>query len=209
MKATDELCNGTDDDCDDAIDEGAVDTTTWYADGDDDGYGDPDVSQVACDQPDGYLADDTDCDDTSDAVFPGAEELCNTVDDDCDDAIDEGAVDVRTWYADADDDGYGDPDVSQVACNQPGGYVADDTDCDDVTTSVHPGAIEDCNGVDDDCNLGVAPLPLPSAIQARAIGPASCQWTTLQPRMIGICVTASTTIATATRTRTTWISPTG
>ena len=56
------------------------------------------------------------------------------------------------WYADLDGDGYGDPDDSITGCSQPTGYVADSSDCDDGESSVHPGADEYCNGLDDDCD---------------------------------------------------------
>ncbi|RZJ65946.1 MAG: T9SS type A sorting domain-containing protein [Flavobacterium sp.] len=57
------------------------------------------------------------------------------------------------WYADADGDGYGDAEVSQSACNQPVGYILDNTDCDDGLAAVNPGATEVAfNGVDDDCD---------------------------------------------------------
>jgi len=58
------------------------------------------------------------------------------------------------YYRDADNDTYGDPDNSTVACEPPEGYVDNSTDfdCDDSNPAVHPGATEVCNGIDDNCN---------------------------------------------------------
>ena len=149
-----EYCDGIDNDCDGTVDEDdAIDVSTWYADTDTDGYGDPASSDIDCDQPSGYVADDTDCDDTVASTYPGATEYCDGVDNDCDGTIDEDdAVDVSTWYADSDSDGYGDPASSDIDCDQPSGHVADDTDCDDTVATTYPGADEYCNGVDDDCD---------------------------------------------------------
>ncbi len=149
-----EVCNGIDDDCDGSADEdSAADAATWYADADSDGYGDAGSTTVACDAPVGYLADDSDCDDTSADVSPADTELCNGLDDDCDGSTDEdSAADAATWYADADSDGYGDASVTTDACSAPPGYVADDSDCDDTSSSVSPADTELCNGVDDDCD---------------------------------------------------------
>jgi FtsP/CotA-like multicopper oxidase with cupredoxin domain len=69
---------------------------------------------------------------------------------------DESCTYASTWYEDADNDGYGNPDVSTDACEQPEGFVADNTDCDDNNILVNPGVDEiPCNGVDDNCNLQI------------------------------------------------------
>jgi hypothetical protein len=149
-----EYCDGVDSDCDGTLDEDeAVDVSTWYADTDGDSYGDASVSDIDCAQPSGYVADDTDCDDSEGNTWPGATEYCDGVDSDCDGTLDEDeAADVATWYADTDGDSYGDASVSDIDCAQPSGYVADDTDCDDATASTNPGATEYCDGVDNDCD---------------------------------------------------------
>ncbi|MED5372623.1 MAG: putative metal-binding motif-containing protein [Myxococcota bacterium] len=150
----DEYCDGDDDDCDGIIDEDdSVDVSTWYADTDSDSYGDPSVSDIDCYQPSGDVADNTDCDDTDGAEYPGATEYCDGDDDDCDGDIDEDdAADVSTWYADTDSDSYGDPAISDIDCYQPSGYVADNTDCDDSDSSAYPTNSEYCDGIDNDCN---------------------------------------------------------
>ena len=87
-----EVCDGEDNDCDGEVDEDdAVDATLWYEDGDGDGYGDPTSPTVACDAPTGYVADNTDCDDDDGDVNPGAAEVFDGEDQDCDDLYDEGA----------------------------------------------------------------------------------------------------------------------
>ncbi len=149
-----EVCDGIDNDCDLDVDEDdAADATTWYMDGDSDGYGDAGVSDIDCYQPTGYVADDSDCDDSEPAANPGETEVCDGIDNDCDGSVDEDdAADAAIWYADSDGDGYGDTGVADIDCTQPTGYVADDTDCDDSDASVNPAATEVCNSVDDDCN---------------------------------------------------------
>ena len=160
-----EVCNGIDDDCDGDIDDAdsSVDLGTageWYGDADGDGYGNPTAVTTACDAPSGSVGDDSDCDDGNAAVNPGATEVCNTIDDDCDGAIDDAdsSVDLTTgtsFYGDADADGYGDAAVATVACAAPSGTVSDDADCDDTDSAVNPGATEVCNTVDDDCDGAV------------------------------------------------------
>ena len=145
-----EQCNGIDDNCNGSIDEG-VTAITWYADADGDGYGNAAVTVSNCAQPSGYVLDATDCDDTNGAINPGAAEVCNGIDDNCNGSIDEGVL--STFYADADADGYGNAAVSVQACSAPSGYVANATDCDDTNGAVNPGAAEvACNNIDDNCN---------------------------------------------------------
>ncbi len=148
-----ELCNGRDDDCDGEVDEdSASDATLWYADDDSDGYGNADDNLLACEAPPGFVADGSDCDDADPAVSPAGVELCNDVDDDCDEEIDEAdAADASTWYEDADHDGYGGVGM-EIACDAPSGYVDNPDDCDDTVGETHPGAAEQCNDIDDDCN---------------------------------------------------------
>jgi len=152
--AADERCNSLDDDCDGSTDEDdAVDARTWYADGDSDGFGDSTTTDTACAAPAGYVADKTDCDDSTSTTYPGADETCDGEDDDCDGDVDEDdAVDAKTVYADADGDGYGDPRYDARTCTSRSGYVANDRDCDDLDKAVNPAATETCDGVDDDCD---------------------------------------------------------
>ncbi|MBK7681529.1 MAG: putative metal-binding motif-containing protein [Bacteroidetes bacterium] len=154
-----EICDGgIDNDCDglsDDADPSVMGQITWYADADGDGYGDLATGVLTCNQPLNYILDNSDCNDAVAAINPGATEVCNGIDDDCDgdtDDDDQNVVGQATWYADADGDTYGDAGVSTTSCNQPIGYVSNNTDCDDADNSINPGATEACNGVDDDCN---------------------------------------------------------
>jgi len=151
--AADELCNGEDDDCDGDVDEDdALDALTWYEDLDGDGYGDPAVTAIACAAPADFVDIADDCDPTDGAQYPGADEVCNGEDDDCDGDVDEDAIDDQPWFIDNDGDGYGDSTVIEFACDQPPSFVDNDEDCDDADPDVNPAAEEVCNGIDDDCD---------------------------------------------------------
>ncbi len=150
----DEVCDGLDNNCDTFADEGLG--QTFYADSDGDGHGDPASTVEDCQAPAGHVDNDTDCDDTNDAVFEGAPEVCDEIDNDCDEAIDvedPDIVDAEVWYADTDADGYGGMATTVTACEKPPGYVLDGTDCDDARADVHPGAVEICyDGMDNNCD---------------------------------------------------------
>ncbi len=124
-----EVCDGIDNDCNNEIDEGV--TETYYDDADGDGFGDPESSVEACEALSGTVPNSNDCDDADDTIHPGADELCDGLDNDCDDIVDNDLTSA-TWYADADGDGYGDPDTGTEACEQPTGFVDNDWDCNDA-----------------------------------------------------------------------------
>jgi hypothetical protein len=105
----------------------------------------------------GYTAEGTctgsmdDCDDTNAAINPGATEVCDGIDNNCDGNIAEGVQ--TTFCADADADGFGNAAVSVLACFGPMGYVLDNTACDDTNGAINPDATEmPGNGLDDDCD---------------------------------------------------------
>jgi hypothetical protein len=86
-----EICDGRDNNCDGQVDGAdAAEAQTYFRDADNDGYGDSSDTVRACGAPVGYVADDTDCDDTDAATNPGADEVCDgTIDDNCDGSVDE------------------------------------------------------------------------------------------------------------------------
>ena len=154
-----EICDGVDNDCDGDTDvEGVQGAPLWRLDADGDGYGRQDTieAETACTAPDRHVADASDCDDGDPDVHPGADELCDEVDNDCDGELDEDdATDAPIFYTDADGDGYGDPKAPVAACSQPSGAVDDATDCDDALYFTHPDADEHCDDRDNDCDGSV------------------------------------------------------
>jgi len=175
---------GQDNDCDgDSIE--ANGAKFWYWDADGDQHGDKNIPPVfrctaPTDEPDDCQPSPTtdctispdhwrpdieadDCNDTSDKVKPGALEICDNIDQDCDGKIDESAVDAPFWYRDEDGDGYLNTNKAQIAivqgCSQPGEVAAECPDnkapctalwlkegtaifedCNDASPDIHPGA---------------------------------------------------------------------
>jgi len=93
-----------------------------------------------------------DCDDQDPNRFPGAEEWCDGVDQDCDGAVDDHAMDAVEGWLDLDGDGFAGPDGVVFVCPETPGVHWEITDCDDTRTSVFPGALEVCDGLDTDCD---------------------------------------------------------
>jgi alpha-tubulin suppressor-like RCC1 family protein len=142
-----ETCDGADNDCDGSVDENVQ--TTYYRDADGDSYG-TSSTKLACSKPSGYATRSGDCNDASASIKPGATEVCDGKDNDCDGSTDEGVK--KTWYQDADRDTYGDPNTSTLACTAPSGYVSRAGDCRDTASDYLPGATEWCDGTDNDCD---------------------------------------------------------
>ena len=137
-----ELCDGVDTDCNGTVespdDQEGLDFVLWFNDGDGDGFGNPGgpwPDNPDCTQPQpGYVANSDDCVDDDAAIHPGADEVCDGIDNDCDSATLPGGADE-----DVDGDGV---------------WACDETpDCDDANVDAFPGNDETCgDGVDNDCD---------------------------------------------------------
>ena len=153
-----EVCNGADDNCNGQIDESVL--KTFYKDNDGDGYGSV-TSQIACTAPTGYTLNAGDCNDFNKLIYPGATEICNDLDDDCNGVADDGLA-TKTIYKDNDGDSFAaDNAAKQDKCNVPvnwalakdvNGDGKSDWDCDDSDVTTYPGAVDKCDGKDNDCN---------------------------------------------------------
>ena len=143
-----EICDSIDNDCNEEIDENVGEV--FFVDYDRDGVGNSDESMLLCEPEDGMSEIGGDCNDTNDTVYPQAPEICDGIDNDCDGNVDEDGSII--FYADVDQDGFGDPQSQQQACSAPQGYTTDDSDCDDLDSNISPLTIETCDGVDNNCN---------------------------------------------------------
>jgi hypothetical protein len=144
-----EICDNLDNDCDGEIDENG--TFPFYQDSDGDGWGNPNISVQACFTPPGYVSNNGDCNDNNSNINPGATEICDGIDNNCNGQTDENGN--TTFYADNDNDGFGNPNITIVACNAPSGYVSNNGDCNDNNSNINPGAVEiPGNGIDEDCD---------------------------------------------------------
>jgi hypothetical protein len=144
----DEVCDGVDSDCDGQIDEDVAIVAFW--DRDLDGYGDPLLSRRVCQLPPDGSTTAGDCDDLDATVFPGADELCDGADNNCDGEADTGVT--VAWFPDADGDGHGVPGSSVDACVGPPGTAPTDDDCNDLEPLAWTGTDDVCDGVDNNCD---------------------------------------------------------
>ena len=148
-RAQDDICDQVDNDGDGFIDEDAPLSVFW-ADLDADGFGDLFNTVVDCGVFPGHVDNFDDCDDADATQHPGADEVCNGEDDDCDETIDEEVTDA--FFLDEDGDGYGLTAETASACELPDGYAEVAGDCNDGNEAIHPGAEEVCDGLDNDCD---------------------------------------------------------
>ena len=123
---------------------------TWYQDLDGDGFGNPDQTKLACEQPTGYVSDNADFNDTSELSYPGASEICN---DDLDNDGD-GFTDCDDFDCDCDESN----NCHDGIDNDGDGFIdCDDFDCDcDESNNCDDGIDNDGDGFIDcddfDCN---------------------------------------------------------
>src|SRR5258705_75183 len=109
-----EQCNSIDDNCNGQVDE-TLNFITFYADADADGYGNPTVSVVSCLQPNGFVEDNTDCNDNDITVHA-----------------------PQQYYVDADNDSYGSTTTAMLCSSTaPTGYSTNNSDCNDNDETVH------------------------------------------------------------------------
>ncbi len=124
-----ETCNGKDENCNGQIDEGLTMTTTW-PDVDKDGYGAINGAPATGCSSSSRAPNNKDCNDNDAKIHPGAAEVCNGFDDNCNGSVDEG-VKIRCgvgWCA-----RYG-------------------PTCDPNLCMVGEPIVETCNYFDDDCD---------------------------------------------------------
>ena len=155
---------------------------TYYVDVDNDGFGSSlDTGMVACTNPGaGYVTNNTDCDDAENTVYPGAPEICDGLDNNCLNGVDDGLTFI-TYYEDNDGDNFGSSN-SVSLCEAPvSGYALVDGDCNDNNAGINPDAMEIAdNGIDENCDgtdnyagltefalsaISIAPNPTSGSIQ--------------------------------------------
>jgi hypothetical protein len=137
-------------------------TILYYIDADQDGFGsNTQIALCSNTAPIGYATINGDCNDNTNTVNPLAQEICDGLDNDCDgliDMADPSITNLVVWYADADGDGFGNPTVSLIQCNQPIAYVLNNTDCNDTNPLEKPNQVWYTDADGDDYATGVATI---------------------------------------------------
>ena len=123
-------------------------------DRDGDGFGNGAVTQLACTAPNGFVAIAGDCNDSNPNINPSSNELCDNVDNNCNNSIDEG-LSLTQYYEDNDGDGFGNSTIFTSSCDQPAGFVTQNGDCNDQNPNIHPNAPEQCDNIDNNCNNNI------------------------------------------------------
>ena len=155
-----ERCNAIDDDCNGLRDYRVARGDTEDDDGDD--YADPRCL--------GVPMEEVDCADRDPTSYPGAPEVIDLYDNDCDGIID-GECTMAAYYVDADRDGFGDASSEPVtSCSPVAGSVTLSGDCADGDPTRYPGRSEDCDGDDDDCDGTIDEGADRRCASARALG---------------------------------------
>ncbi len=152
-----EVCDSVDNNCNLAIDE-TLPLLEFYQDADQDGRGIETSTVMACQAPDGFVDNTEDCDDTDDRRYYGAAEICDGIDNDCDDRRDDQDDDLdpasaTAYYRDNDGDSYGNVNSVKLSCGAlTNGWVLNPDDCNDNFFVINPLAVEVCNTIDDNCD---------------------------------------------------------
>lgn len=149
-----ELCDDKDNNCNNQIDED-LPLYNYFVDQDQDGYGVSVGMITICNNfpPDGFASNMGDCDDLNSQINPGASEICDDRDNDCNGLLNDG-LNFTEFYLDNDGDGYGDINAILDTCLTvaPSGYVTNNEDCNDQDPLINPEADEICDNVDNNCN---------------------------------------------------------
>ena len=136
-----EICDGKDNDCD-------------YETADGSGILTPDLTELkvgVCEGTRKTCSGGSWIDDYSSiSLYEAVEQTCDGEDNDCDGDEDEGVK--KPFYKDFDEDGFGNPFISEEACSAPAGFVEDNTDCNDGDDEINPDHIEVCDGKNNDCD---------------------------------------------------------